>query len=77
METKIIHENKIDAEDNDDIEDNNPKVKKAVENIRTILQTKRIREKGAGYIINVIFSIYRSVIKFIFIKLIILFQFFL
>lgn len=62
METKIIHENEIEAEENDDLESaEDPKAKKAVENIRKILQTKRIREKGAAYIINVIFSIYRSV----------------
>jgi len=68
LETKTIHENKIDAEDNDDIGADDPKLKKAVESVRSVLQTKRIREKGAVYIINVLFSIYRSVIKHFFLQ---------
>jgi len=43
------------------LDEKDPKVRNAVENIRNILQTKKIREKGAVYIINVLFSIYRSV----------------
>lgn len=63
MQTKQIHEDKIDLEDSGDNEENDPNVKAAVENVRKVLQTKKIREKGAVYIINVLFAIYRSVRK--------------
>jgi len=64
LEIKIIHQDKVELEDGIDAEEKDLEIKKSVENVRKVLQTKRIREKGAAYIINVFFSIYRSVKNF-------------
>jgi hypothetical protein len=63
LKTKVLHQDKIQDVDEDANDENekDPKTIKSIEKLRIILHTKKIREKGLGYLINVLFSMYRSV----------------